>query len=64
MELWTCTFSNVMMECFFGNVPTYEKIDGKISSMFLSQLNTDINKQSYSPIGLLLGVKFLNMGLR
>jgi hypothetical protein len=64
IELWIGTFSNVMMECFFGNSPTYEKIDGKILSMFLSQLTTDINKQSFSPIGLLFGVNFFNLGLR
>ena len=53
-----------MMECFFGTARTYEKIDGKLISVFLADLITDITKQGLSPLGLLLGCKFLSLGIR
>lgn len=53
-----------MMECFFGTARTYEKIDGKLTSVFLADLIIDITKQGLTPEGLLLGSKFLSFGLR
>lgn len=64
MNLWPCVFSNVMMKCFFGGNATYEKINGKMISIFICDLVSDVSRQGFEPAGLLLGQKILNAGLR
>ena len=53
-----------MIECFLGGKSSSETIDGKSVASFLIKLKLDVNKQSTSKIGRLLGVRFLNLGLR
>lgn len=53
-----------MMECFFGSQSANEKIEGQPLSLFMIQLIIDVSSQSFEPISMLLGTKFLNLGLR
>ena len=52
------------MKCFLGGNCTNETIDGMSIAKFLIQLKIDVNKQSASKIGSLLGSKFFKLGIR
>lgn len=55
--------STVVTSCFLGGKSESETLDGMDIPTFLINLINDVNIQS-TPISLILGVKFLNMGLR
>lgn len=56
--------SNVILECFLGGKSETVELDGKSLANFLITLINDTNIQSSSPLSMILGVKFLNLGLR
>ena len=56
--------SNVITQCFLGGKSSSEKINGVSIATFLIQLINDVNIQSSSPLSMLLGPSFLNLGLR
>ena len=56
--------SEVIMQCFLGGKSSNETIDGISIAKFLIKLKMDVNIQSASRIGTLLGSKFLKLGLR
>lgn len=40
------------------------KLEGKPLCLFMNQLIADVTQQGFDPISFLLGMKFLNLGLR
>ena len=53
-----------MLECFFGLSFSHQKINDMSVSKFINDLNADINAQTYDPLSILFGKKFLELGLR
>ena len=57
--------AGVMLECFFGvKSEDYKDIDGVSFAKFISNINRDVNLQSYTPLCLLFGPKILKLGLK
>lgn len=52
-----------MFESFFGIETTKEKIKDKPAAIFLSNLMKEINQQTFKIPSLLLGEKYLELGL-
>ena len=56
--------NNVIMECFFGVPATHERVKGQSFAAFFSRLISKVTHQQFSVPGLILGPKFLDLGLR
>ena len=55
-------FSSVILEIFLGG-SKHEIIAGQQAGHFVNQLSNDLYTQSFVPINLILGPKFLELGI-
>jgi hypothetical protein len=63
MELTVHVFGDVVIECFFGGESTNEKIKGKSLAVFVKSLIDSILVQSKEPLSVILGNKYLEIGI-
>lgn len=63
IELTVRMFSSVILECFFGGA-TEETIEGTPACVFINKLIADLVQAGFELVPSILGVKFLNMGIR
>ena len=56
--------SHVTLDCFFGHNSLNEKIEGVNVPDFVQKLMGDLALQNADPVYIILGLKFIKLGLR
>lgn len=64
LEMFQVILSTIMVRVFFGGDLKGKTLEGKKLSTYISDLVADGNNQSMNLLSMLLGPKFLNMGIR
>lgn len=64
LEMFQIILSTIMVRAFFGGDCKGKTIEGKRLSTFISDLVADGNRQSQNVVSMLLGPKFMDLGIR
>lgn len=63
IDLTVRMFSSVVMECFLGGA-TDETLEGKPVCLYMNQLIADVTLSAFELLPMILGVRFVSLGIR